>query len=164
MREVFVLDPGVSSGYLRACVHDDSSVEILELKQWKPSDWRHVVKFVLTELYKASTGAPEFVYERFDLRPGNKFLADLTPVKINSAIEYALLTETALRGVKAVAQTPAQAKGLASDKVLKALGWWPTGKTVGQPDADDARDALRHLVHYEVKTMRNRWVAEHGWG
>lgn len=102
------------------------------------------------------------VIEQFDLRPGNKFLANLSTVYRNGALEYALATEV---GTDPVWQTPAQAKGLVSDAVLKRLGdrFWPTGKDVGQKDADDARDALRHAIHYAVVTLKHRPTIEKGW-
>lgn len=159
MYDVLALDAGLSTGWVRARVHDDGAVEILELHQEKAEDWRnHVLR-----LRQALIDADVLVYERFDLRPGNKFLADLTTVKINSAVEYLLVADPLLQHVEPVQQTPAQAKGLVSNAVLKQIGWWPTGKTVGAPDADDVRDALRHLVHYEVKAKRNKWLSEAGW-
>lgn len=102
------------------------------------------------------------VAEQFDLRPGNKFLADLSTVYRNGALEYMLAVDFAMEPVW---QTPAQAKGLVSDTVLKRLGpdFWPTGKTVGQKDANDARDALRHAVFYAVEVLKHRPTIELGW-
>lgn len=163
MRDVFALDAGLSTGMAHARVNTHGEVEIVDLKQWK-THWIGSVDRILGMLTNAQ--GPDFtlVYERFDLRPGNKFLADLTTVKINSAVEYeAYRQEWLSNRCTLVAQTPAQAKSLVKDTVLKALGWWPTGKTVGQPDADDARDALRHLVHYEVRTRSNLWLTKAAW-
>lgn len=102
------------------------------------------------------------VAEQFDLRPGNQFTADLSTVYRNGALEYMIESE----GVRAVVwQTPAQAKGLVSDKVLKRFGpeFWPTGKTVGYKDANDARDALRHAIHYGVEVLSHFPTIEKGW-
>ena len=59
-----------------------------------------------------------------------------------------------------VYQTPTQAKTLVRDATLKALGFWPTGKSVDQPDADDVRDAARHLYHYCAMTLRLKGLLE----
>ena len=95
------------------------------------------------------------VAEQFDLRPSNKFTADLTPVKVNAVLDW-LVDDVHY-------QTPAQAKGLVKDATLKNLGWWLTGKDVGYKDANDVRDAFRHLVYYLVHEMRHKWTLEGGW-
>lgn len=102
------------------------------------------------------------VIEQFNLRPGNQFVANLSTVYRNGAIEYMLAADFA---TEPVWQTPAQAKGLVSDTVLKRFGpdFWPTGKTVGQKDANDARDALRHAVFYAVEVLKHRPTIELGW-
>ena len=54
--------------------------------------------------------APDIIVcEQFDLRPGNNFLADLTPVKINSVLGWEL--------GDIVWQTPAMAKTTMPDNV-----------------------------------------------
>ncbi len=102
------------------------------------------------------------VAEQFDLRPGNKFLADLSTVYRNGALEYMLAVDFAMDPVW---QTPAQAKGLVHDLVLKRYGpaFWPTGKTVGYKDAHDARDALRHAIRYGVEVLEHLPTAKKGW-
>lgn len=102
------------------------------------------------------------VAEQFDLRPGNKFLADLSTVYRNGALEYMLAVDFA---TEAFWQTPAQAKGLVHDLVLKRFGpdFWPTGKTVGYKDANDARDALRHAIRYGVEVLEHLPTTKKGW-
>lgn len=102
------------------------------------------------------------VAEQFNLRPGNQFVADLSTVYRNGALEYMLAVHF---GIDPVWQTPAQAKGLVSDTVLKRLGpdFWPTGKTVGQKDAHDARDALRHAIRYGVEVLKHLPTIKKGW-
>ncbi len=102
------------------------------------------------------------VAEQFDLRPGNKFLADLSTVYRNGALEYMLAVDFAMEPAW---QTPAQAKGLVHDLVLKRFGpdFWPTGKTVGYKDANDARDALRHAIRYGVEVLEHLPTTKKGW-
>lgn len=104
-------------------------------------------------------GPTEVVAEQFDLRPGNKFMADLTPLKLNAI----LTVYCHKKGIPIHWQTPAMAKTLVSNTVLKTLGWYLTGKQVGQKDADDVRDAFRHLVYRLAAKEYNKWVLEGGW-
>lgn len=140
---VFAYDPGVSTGWVLGVV-DGGDVEIVEFDQFTAAGHvdtaRHLMRVI--EHYKPD----RIVGERFDLRPHNQFLADLTPVKVNAAMDYA--TDVGVHY-----QTPTQAKTLVRDATLKALGFWPTGRSVGRPDADDVRDAARHLFCYCAMTL-----------
>jgi len=100
------------------------------------------------------------VAEQFDLRPGNEFVADLSTVGVNNIIKWLHAWEWTC---DLVWQTPGQAKGLVKDKILKRLDFWPTGKLVGQKDANDVRDAARHTVYYAVMTLKHRPTIEAGW-
>ena len=150
------VDPGVSTGVVAARVEDDGSVVIDHFEQFVCDSHEDTVFKLLKRIRREENWcSTEIVSEQFDLRPGNKFRADLTPVKVNAVLDY-------VHG-DIVSQTPAQAKGLVKDQVLKNLGWWPTGKTVGQRDANDVRDAFRHLVYRLVRQYKNQWVLEKGW-
>lgn len=134
------VDPGKSTGIVVADFHDDQGFSIIHVQQLKHEHWMSNVYDILATY---NMYAPDvIVCEQFDLRPGNNFLADLTPVKINSVLEWEL------GGI--IWQTPAMAKTAMPDHVLKSLGFWPTGASVSQPDADDARDAGRHLFLWAV--------------
>ena len=76
---------------------------------------------------------------------------------MNSALSYCATVWNPKARI--VWQTPGQAKGVITDKALKALGFWPTGKTVGCPDADDVRDAARHFYYYMIKTCHDANLA-----
>lgn len=144
---VLAYDPGVSTGWAYALIVDGprgQDVDVLQVGQGKYGSHVDTARF-LASLVEGLR--PErVVAERFDLRPGNKFLADLTPVKVNAIVDYLVGDVTY--------QTPAQAKTFCPDARLKHLGYWPTGRTVGCPDADDARDALRHLVRFCAVGLR----------
>jgi hypothetical protein len=51
-----------------------------------------------------------------------------------------------LYGVDFVEQTPADAKRIASDALLRRNGLWTLPRDVGCRDANDANDAMRHAV------------------
>lgn len=157
MTRVLAIDAGLSSGWAVLDFEDDCPPAELALYQGKMGLIETVDR--ICETYK--TYEPDVVItEKFNLRPGNKFLADLTTVSVNGALQYAMHDKF---GVEMVEQTPAQAKGLVSDEVLKRLGMWPTGSIVGTKDADDVRDALRHAVHYAVVSMKHLPTTKLGW-
>lgn len=145
------IDPGVSTGVVIARV--DTEVEILYFDQFICSTHVETSK-VLEDLIKRFD-VDVVVSEQFDLRPSNKFTADLTPVKVNAILDW-LVDDIHY-------QTPAQAKGLVKDGTLKNLGWWLTGKDVNYKDANDVRDAFRHLVYYLVHELKHKWTLEGGW-
>lgn len=157
MTRVLAIDAGLSSGWAVLDFELNSPPVELALYQGKMGLIETVDR--ICETYK-SYEPDVVVTEKFNLRPGNKFLADLTTVSVNGALQYAMHDKF---GVEMVEQTPAQAKGLVSDKVLKRLGMWPTGSIVGAKDADDVRDALRHAVHFGVVELKHRPTAELGW-
>lgn len=151
MKTVIAIDPGVSTGLVVARVEEE--VEILHFDQFVCPT--HVETVGLIKRYLDRYPDAIVVAEQFDLRPGNKFTADLTPVKVNAILDFLV------GGIHY--QTPAQAKGLVKDATLENLGWRVTGKDVNYKDANDVRDAFRHLVYYLVHEMRHRWTLDTGW-
>lgn len=151
MQRVMAVDPGKSTGIVVGDFHDDHEFSIIHVQQLKHEHWMSNTYDILATYNKY---APDVVVcEQFDLRPGNNFLADLTPVKINSVLEWEI--------GDIVWQTPAMAKTTTPDRVLKSLDFWPTGTDVGQPDADDARDAGRHLFLWAVTKRHDDAVIAH---
>lgn len=153
MTRVMAVDGGESTGYIIWDFGDDYS-EIEEFGQFKASveDAANYLDNVRDEF------SPDvLVVEQFDLRPGNDFVADLVTVEVNAILKY-------LWGADNIVwQTPGQAKGQAPNHILKRFGFWPTGKTVGQPDANDVRDAARHAVYYGVNVLKHRATILKGW-
>lgn len=154
---ILAVDAGVSTGWVLgeqpSNPHDEGS-EILDFGQFKHDHWEDTVTELLTKFTSEPT---TLVVEQFDLRPNNKFRADLTTVKVNSTLSYCATAWNPKARI--VWQTPGQAKGVITDKALKVLGFWPTGKTVGCPDADDVRDAARHFYYYVIKTCHDANLA-----
>lgn len=69
--------------------------------------------------------------------------------------------------VEASLQSPADARALAPDAVLRQLGVYATGVDVNCPDADDVNMATRHaLLHMAIKhnTMFARMISRAGQG
>lgn len=148
MQRVMAVDPGKSTGIVVGDFHDDRDFSIIHVQQFKHEHWMGNVYDILTTYNEY---APDvIVCEQFDLRPGNNFLADLTPVKINSVLAWEI--------GDIVWQTPAMAKTTMPDHILKLLDFWPTGATVSQSDANDARDAGRHLFLWAVTKRHDEAV------
>lgn len=123
VERVMAIDPGKSTGIVVGDFHDDREFSIIHVQQLKHEHWMSNVYDILTTYNKC---APDvIVCEQFDLRPGNNFLADLTPVKINSVLEWEI--------GDIVWQTPAMAKTTMPDHVLKILGFGPQGLLWGSP-------------------------------
>ena len=147
-QRVMAVDPGKSTGIVIGEFYDDRDFSIIRVQQFKHEYWMSNAYDILATYNEY---APDTVVcEQFDLRPGNNFLADLTPVKINSVLEWEI--------GDIVWQTPAMAKTTMPDNVLKSLGFWPTGTDVSQPDANDARDAGRHLFLWAVTKRHDEAV------
>lgn len=153
---VLAVDPGVSTGWVSADVDPDGEVTIREFRQYVFDSTAHAARCLASIAILEDVDV--LVIERFDLRPGNKFQADLSPVEVRAGIETILLDRDC--GCEIVLQTPAQAKGLVKNENLKNLGWYPTGKDVGCKDANDVRDAFRHLVYY---LRHNKELMQAGW-
>lgn len=158
MTRVLAIDAGASTGLAVVDFTDDGPA-LIHMHQFIDNtvDTMLVIHDTIVDF------VPDIVVaEQFDLRPSNKFTADLSTVYRNGALEYILAVDFVMTPVW---QTPAQAKRLVSDKVLKRFGrdFWPTGKTVEQKDADDVRDALRHAIYYGATTLEHRPTQERGW-
>lgn len=154
---ILAVDAGVSTGWVLGQQPSNpynEGFEILDFGQFKHDHWEDTVTELLTKFTSEPT---TLVIEQFDLRPNNKFRADLTTVKVNSTLSYCATAWNPKARI--IWQTPGQAKGVITDKALKALGFWPTGKTVGCPDADDVRDAARHFYYYAIKTCHDANLA-----
>lgn len=158
MTRVLGIDAGESTG-LAVVGFEPNGTALWHLEQFA-GDVTQTMHRVAAIIRAMDVGV--VVAEQFNLRPGNQFVADLSTVYRNGALEYMLAVHF---GMDPVWQTPAQAKGLVSDTVLKRFGpdFWPTGKTVGQKDANDARDALRHAIRYGVEVLQHLPTTKKGW-
>lgn len=151
---VMTIDAGQSTGVAIIDYPADKPMQVVHVDQFKAGLEDTVRELVgLQKTYDPIVVA----IEQFDLRPGNKFLADLTTVEVNAVLKY-------VWGYDAIVwQTPAQAKGQVNDLILKRLGLWLTGKDVGEKDADDVRDALRHNIYYAVNSLGHLPTIAEGW-
>ena len=83
MKTIIAVDPGVNTGIVVARVEEE--VEILLFDQFICSTHTQTVELIKRYLDQYPGAA--VVAEQFDLRPGNKFTADLTPVKVNAILD-----------------------------------------------------------------------------
>lgn len=150
---VLAVDPGKSTGWVLALVSQNDLV-VLEYGQ-EIEDVRDTIDRVRAKVEEI-TSTPDtnlvVVTERFVVRTGAGFFPDVTPLKINATLDY--LYAPGGR-VHLRTQLPSQAKALVSNDSLKRLGYYPflMGSKIGQPDADDVRDAFRHLIYFGVKSL-----------
>ncbi len=155
LRPLYVLavDPGKSTGWVLALVSQDDLV--IEEYGQEIEDIRAAIDRVQAKVREVTT-APDVnlvvVTERFVVRTGAGYYPDVTPLKINATLDY--LYPPGGR-VHLRTQLPSQAKALVSNDALKRLGYYPflMGSKIGQPDADDVRDAFRHLIYFGVKSL-----------
>lgn len=142
MSLILACDPGKASGF---ALYDFEKQKALWMKQSERGVLGFSTEFeTVQEWYR-----PEHIAcESFNLRPGNKFLADLSPVE---CIGW-------LRGQRYDVEyvTPAQHKTLVKDKTLNPLmkdGNFKVG-------AGHSRDALRIAVWYAAKVLNHRPTLE----
>lgn len=63
-------------------------------------------------------------------------------------------------------QSPADARAMAPNELLRKLGWYQRGKELDAPDADDANMAVRHLLLLLAQTRASVFealVRDCGW-
>lgn len=89
----------------------------------------------------------EIVAERFTV---NQATAKKAPHTESLAVNYAVEYELRKRGRELPLQLPVQAKKLATDKVLRKLGWYVASK--GGHANDGARHLVLRLLQHKVLT------------
>ena len=156
--KIVTIDPGVSTGFTVS--EYEGGVPYVEwFGQPREDTLAATARFLIEEVLP---GADVIVLEQFDLRPSNKFLADLSPVEMNAIIQY-WNTYVNPTPARLVYVTPAQHKALVSNETLKRYGWYVAPKQVQQKDANDVRDAFRLLVFYLVEKEKDTEFTEVGW-
>ena len=156
---ITAIDPGISTGWVVAN-YEGGVPEIVEYGQERFDGPIEATRFIISRLLPDTTDV--LILEQFDLRPQNKFTAELSPVEINAILKYWVEYLGDSR-IQLVFTTPAQHKGLVTNEVLKNIGWYVMPKQVGQKDADDARDAFRLLTHYIVTVEKDKEFTLCGW-
>lgn len=142
MTLILGIDPGLATGM---AIYDAERQEVVHMEQSE----KGVLGFA--EAFDRLTYAYDplhIVLERFDLRPGNKFLPDLSPVECIGWVKG--------EGHKVDYATPAQHKSLVKDKTLNPLmksGNFKVG-------AGHSRDALRIAVWFAAKRLNHRPTLE----
>lgn len=144
LRLVVGLDPGESTGLLALKLVDDLRRVIIAGRYQGPPDE------ALACLRRALDDAREFdesvilAGERFTTTNKTaKRSAQPTPLKVLGAAE---LLAASYERVKFTLQSPADAKKLAPNDVLRDFGFYSRASDVGCRDANDVNDAARHAL------------------
>lgn len=153
-RLITAIDPGVSTGMVVAEFWLDKPLHILERRQFiGHPDYAELKKI-----------GGLLVCERFVPLSNEGFshtAETIEPVRIEAALmQHGLMPTdyTDKRWQRAACQLIVGKRGYptrkqANDAFLREQGLWSTGKTVGQPDANDANSAMKHLVYYVKNTL-----------
>ena len=152
------IDPGVTTGWVVAD-YTEGVPHIIEYGQERFDGPTEAARFIISRLLP---DADVVILEQFDLRPHNKFTAELSPVEINAILKYWVEYLGDSR-TQLVFTTPAQHKALVTNEVLKRLGWYIMPRQVQQKDANDVRDAFRLLTHHLVEREHDREFTLVGW-
>lgn len=139
MNQVIAMDPGVFTGIALYPGDGEGTITQLEIPD-DPQQVRTCVDFWARDAGYAT------VTERF-------LISQRT---IKGKVYYQSLMLEGWMKVEypdTVAYTPAQAKGFATDDMLKSFGWWNPSKD------GHANDATRHLILHLSK-IRDPWVLD----
>lgn len=145
LRYVVGIDPGLSTGlYAVRLVAKPHRVELAARYQGEPGNAIRL----LTQLCDDAAEFDETVIvagERFTSPTSPKTPRSAQPLaqQILGAIENILGN---YRGAAFHLQTPADAKKLAPNDVLRDFGFYTHSRDVETPDADDVNDAARHVL------------------
>ena len=109
----------------------------VEFDSWQTPDYDSTVNSIIGE----SLGLDAIVCEGFHIR-GNTHKLDAGAFSQTTDLIGACRFVASEKGIPFIRQTPAQAKGFATDDKLRTLGWYNPSKGGHQ------NDAARHLLVY----------------
>jgi len=143
---VLAVDPGGTTGLAlydeRPSYHPtDPGLLPAEFYSWQEDDYEGVARRILSNAKPGRLDA--LVCEGFHIR-GNTHKLDAGAFNQTTDLIGACRYAAFLADIPFIRQTPAQAKGFATDDKLRKLGWWSTG-SAGH-DNDAARHLLTHLA------------------
>jgi hypothetical protein len=137
------LDPGESTGLLVLQLTSAGGVSVRTRYQGPPSEALQRLEDVVRS---AALWRQDVLIagERFTVtdRTGKR-TSQPTPLKVLGAAEQLAYQYT---NVEFTLQSPADAKKLASNDVLRDVGFYTRASDVGCPDANDVNDAARHAL------------------
>lgn len=154
MSTILSIDPGMSTGIVRAVVEDDKVPTI----QWRVQQEGGVAGLHNMELpfHMLDRRIERIVCEAFHPRPTSRSyrLDELEPLRIEGYI-WATRSDAIFRQPEQrhlFKEGPEFAKSAA---FLKWAGYWTTGSEVGCKDANDTNSAMMHLFGY-LRDMKHR--------
>jgi hypothetical protein len=133
-------DPGLSTG-IGEILADDMSIIRGKIFQGEPKDALTTLDDLL-QFHARMQDQVIVACESF--RQSGRAPLTSQPEALETAVRVSTIAET--RGVRFVSQTPGDAKRVASNAFLQGTGLWVLPREVGQQDANDVNDALRHAV------------------
>jgi hypothetical protein len=94
-------------------------------------------------------------------RQSGRAMLSPQPEAVETAVRVSTIADA--RGVRCLSQTPGDAKRVAPNALLQKTGLWVLPREVGQKDANDVNDGMRHAVlamsRYKA-TMYDRLLAQ----
>lgn len=133
------VDPGLSCGL--AVLRD---ARLLRVVQGPAAHCMHVLEEYLQQYAGRADVDIEIGIERFTVTPQTGRRTQQT-----SALEITGMVDMLAEryGVEVVRQTISDVKTFAADPLLRKLDLWVKPSDVDAPDANDAKDAVRHAVY-----------------
>lgn len=154
MSELLSVDPGMSTGLVRAQVEDDAPPKI----RWKEQVEEGLAGLLEAEVEETFTPLDALACEAFHPRQMARSykLDELEPLRIEGYIQYAA-------GFVPVRWRQPEQRHLfketdtfsKSAAFLQWAGYWTTGSEVGCKDANDTNSAMMHLFGY-LRDMKHR--------
>lgn len=136
-RIVVGVDPGDSTG---VAIFKDG--EFVSAHQGPPGDMITLVEFIVKKV--AGNDSCCVAVERFV--QGGRVAHSHQPVA--QQVVGAVVSLCEKYGIPTTMQGPADARAVASNDTLRAMGLWQTKNDVDRQDANDANSAVRHALLY----------------
>lgn len=167
MKTLISIDPGVSTGVIIGTYSDTEPFRVTHhfqipggVEGFLDHSWTDdaSIQFQSGPVYDKSSSEVIYLAEKFSARPSTQMnrsykTHDLEPLRVEGAIlalgidpQWVSPAQQYFMGGKTLAEK-LKARN-AWLKEHKELGYYLTGKSVGQKDADDARSALSHCISW----------------
>ena len=138
MSRLIGVDPGLATGVCSLCLDDNNEIQYVEHLELDPMGYGHYIEQVYKD-WRTTGNRPIVVCESFIITAAT---AKKSPQPYSLELIGVTKFFCAKADIKLVFQTPAQAKRLATDEILKAAGIHKPSKGGHQ------NDAARHCCYY----------------
>jgi hypothetical protein len=140
MIAILGIDPGLSTG-IGEILKDGPDILRGMIFQGEP---KHALKILDGRLQHHASKGNQVIIACELFRQSGRAPLTVQPEATETAVLVRNMAE--IRGVRFVGQPPGDAKRVCSNTLLQASGLWVLPSEVGQKDADDVNDGLRHAV------------------